>query len=78
MPDSVFRKEYMKMTSNHTFEPNKGRFNSMISSGIINNITNKELLYSLSSLEDNIIDALEEQTRIDLLIDNLIEKTNVS
>jgi hypothetical protein len=65
MPDSVFRQYVFKMMTNATFDPKLGILNSMISSGKINNISNKELLYTLSSLKDHIIDALEDQVSIE-------------
>ena len=74
MPDSLFIKLQNDMVLTYTFNPNLGILNSLISSGKINTISNKELLYSLSSLEDNVIDALEDQTRVTRLMDNLIEK----
>jgi hypothetical protein len=74
MPDSIYVKLVNNMVLTYTFNPNLGILKSLISSGKINTISNKELLYSLSSLEDNIIDALEDQIRITRLMDNLIEK----
>ena len=74
MPDSLYVKLVNNMVLTYTFNPNLGILKSLISSGKINTISNKELLYSLSSLEDNIIDALEDQIRITRLMDNLIEK----
>ena len=74
MPDSLYVKLVNNMVLSYTFNPNLGILKSLISSGKINTISNKELLYSLSSLEDNIIDALEDQIRITRLMDNLIEK----
>jgi hypothetical protein len=74
MPDSLFVKLQNDMVLTYTFNPNLGILNPLISFGKINTISNKELLYSLSSFEDNIIDALEDQTRITRLMDNLIEK----
>ena len=74
MHDSLFVKLQHNMVLTYTFNPNLGILNSLISSGKINTISNKELLYSLSSLEDNIEDALEDQTKITRLMDNLIEK----
>ena len=50
----------------------------MISSGKINNISNKELLYSLSSLNDLITDALEDQKKIELNLDRFVEKIYTS
>ena len=48
-----------------TFDPNMGILNSLISCGKINTISNKELLYTLSSLKDRINDALEDQVIIE-------------
>ena len=79
MPDSVFRSDYLSMVySISTFDPIMGILNSMISSGKINNISNKELLYSLSSLNDLIIDALEDQKKIELNLDRFVEKIYTS
>ena len=72
MPDSIFRAEYFTMIANSTFDPKMGILNSMNSSGKISNISNKDLLYLLSSLGDLIADALESQKRIERLMDNLI------
>lgn len=78
MPDSVFRADYLRMIYNSTFDPNMGILNSMISSGKINNISNKELLYLLSSLDDLITDALEDQKKIELNLDSYLEKIYTS
>jgi Family of unknown function (DUF6090) len=63
--DSVFGQNVFTMMNNATFDPKLGILNSLISSGKINNICNKELLYSLSSLKDRISDALEDQVIIE-------------
>ena len=65
MPDSIFLANYLQMLDNDTFDPNLGILKSLISSGKINPLSNKELLYSISSLEDEITDALEDQVKID-------------
>ena len=65
MTDSIFHSIYFEMLSNATFDPKLGILKSLISSGKINTLSNKELLYSISSLEDEIKDALEEQVKID-------------
>ena len=65
MPDSIFLANYLQMLDNDTFDPNLGILKSLISSGKINTLSNKELLYSISSLEDEITDALEDQVKID-------------
>ncbi len=78
MPDSVFRADYLKMVYTGTFDPNMGILNSMISSGKINNISNKELLYLLSSLDDLITDALEDQKKIEFHLDGYLENIYTS
>ncbi|MFH6769752.1 DUF6090 family protein [Gaetbulibacter aquiaggeris] len=65
MPDSIFLTNYLQMVNNATFDPKLGILKSLISSGKINTLSNKELLYSISSLEDEITDALEDQVKID-------------
>ena len=65
MPDSIFFANYLQMVNNATFDPKLGILKSLISSGKINTLSNKELLYSISSLEDEITDALEDQVKID-------------
>ncbi|MFH6767308.1 DUF6090 family protein [Gaetbulibacter aquiaggeris] len=78
MPDSVFRDEFFKMVNANTFDPRLGILNSLISSGKINNISNKELMYSLSSLEDQIKDALEDQEKIDNTFDDYIRSIYIN
>jgi len=65
MPDSLFKQDIFKMMTSATFDPNMGILNSLISCGKINTISNKELLYTLSSLKDRINDALEDQVIIE-------------
>ncbi|WP_181363985.1 DUF6090 family protein [Algibacter marinivivus] len=74
MPESSFVDMYYKMNMNWTYDPNKGILKSMISSGQINNLSNKELKYLLASLEDIIIDALEDTMKIEKWRDELITK----
>ncbi len=78
IPDSVFREDFFKLVNANTFDPRLGILNSLISSGKINNISNKELMYSLSSLEDQIKDALEDQQKIDNTIDDYIRSIYIS
>ena len=78
MPDSVFIDDFFKMVNPNTFDPRLGILNSLISSGKINNISNKELMYSLSSLEDQIKDALEDQEKIDNTFDDYIRSIYIN
>ncbi len=50
MPDSTFRSLFIKMNSNHTYDPRNGILNSIISSGRINQLSNKELKSLLASI----------------------------
>jgi Family of unknown function (DUF6090) len=74
MSDSTFRELFILMNQNWTYDPNKGILNSMISSGRINNLSNKELKYLLASLDDVIIDTFEETMKIESWRDDLITK----
>lgn len=74
MSDSTFFKKWRKLNQNWTFDPNKGILKSIISSGQINNLSNKELKYILASLEDIITDAFEDTMKIEKRRDNLIHE----
>ncbi|WP_221892459.1 DUF6090 family protein [Winogradskyella flava] len=74
MPDSTFLKKWRRLNQNWTFDPNKGILKSIISSGQINNLSNKELKYTLASLEDIITDAFEDTMKIEKRRDNLIKE----
>ena len=78
MPDSIFHANYLQMVNNATFDPKLGILKSLISSGKINTLSNKELLYSISSLEDEIKDALEDQLRIDEQMPDFIRSIHVN
>lgn len=74
MSDSTFQKKWRRLNMNWTFDPNKGILKSIISSGQINNLSNKELKYSLASLEDIITDAFEDTMKIEKRRDDLIKE----
>jgi len=57
--DSSFYKLYVGMNSNATYQPNNGILNSIISSGQIKDISNKELKYLLASIKEKTTDAFE-------------------
>ena len=77
MTDSTFFKKWRKLNQNWTFDPNKGILKSIISSGQINNLSNKELKYTLASLEDIITDAFEDTMKIEKRRDDLIKEVFV-
>lgn len=78
MTDSIFHSIYLQMLNNVTFDPKLGILQSLISSGKINTLSNKELLYSISSLEDEITDALENQLRINEQFPDYIRSIHVN
>ena len=78
MSDSIFHATYFQMLINPTFDPKLGILKSLISSGKINTLSNKELLYSISSLEDEIKDALEEQVKINEQMPDYIRSIHVN
>ena len=53
------------MNYNYTYDPKLGILNSVINSGRINLIQNKEIRYKLSSINESIIDANEDTEVID-------------
>ena len=59
MPDSSFNLLYRGMNTNATYQPNNGILNSIISSGQIKDISNKELKYLLASIKEKTTDAFE-------------------
>ena len=59
MSDSLFNQLYRGMNSNATYQPNNGILNSIISSGQIKDISNKELKYLLASIKEKTTDAFE-------------------
>ncbi len=75
MSDSIFEAMFIRLNMNLTYDPKKGILNSMISSGQINNLANKELKYLLASLEDIITDTFEDTMKIERWRDDLLTKT---
>ena len=73
--DSIFETMFIRMNMNLTYDPKKGILNSMISSGQINNLSNKELKYLLASLEDVITDTFEDTMKIERWREDLLTKT---
>ena len=65
MPDSSFRSMVLRMNVNYTYDPRNGILNSIISSGKINELSDKELKYLLASLKEQTIDALESSVSIE-------------
>lgn len=65
MSDSVFASIVGKMNKNYTYDPRNGILNSIISSGQINQLSNKELKYLLASLKEMTIDAFENSMKIE-------------
>jgi hypothetical protein len=65
MSESSFEELFRQMDSNWTYDPNNGILNSIISSGKIKDITNKELKYLLASIKDKTTDAFEETMKIE-------------
>jgi hypothetical protein len=60
------------MDYNATYDPQNGILNSIISSGKINIISDKELKYSLASLREFTEDALEDTNKIEAQRDELM------
>ncbi|WP_298369179.1 DUF6090 family protein [uncultured Lutibacter sp.] len=65
MSDSLFSASIRKLDYNLTYDPQNGILNSIISSGQINQLSNKELKYLLASLKDLTTDALESTLKIE-------------
>jgi hypothetical protein len=65
MSEASFNKLYVEMNSNATYQPNNGILNSIISSGQIKDITNKDLKYLLASVKEKTADAMELTTVIE-------------
>jgi NADH:ubiquinone oxidoreductase subunit 5 (subunit L)/multisubunit Na+/H+ antiporter MnhA subunit len=70
--DTTFLRLIRKMNWNVTYDPQNGILNSIISSGQINQLSNKGLKYLLASLKEMTTDALEnsmniETRRVDLM-----------
>ena len=75
MPVSVFEKMCEDMNMNLTYDPSNGILNSIISSGQINKLSNKELKYLLASIKEKTIDALEDTKKIEAQRDEYINKS---
>ena len=72
LTDSMFYEKIRKLNWNVTYDSQNGILNSIISSGQINQLSNKELKYLLASLKELTTDALEnsmniETRRVDLM-----------
>jgi hypothetical protein len=65
MSDSLFYASIRKLDYNLTYDPQNGILNSIISSGQINQLSNKELKYLLASIKDLTTDALESTLKIE-------------
>jgi len=73
MSDSLFFVLYQNLNWNHTYDPKNGILNSIISSGQINQLSDKELKYLLASLKELTIDALENTVKIEVQRDALMK-----
>ena len=73
MSDSMFYGSIRKMNWNVTYDPQNGILNSIISSGQINQLSNKELKYLLASLKELTTDALENTLKIEAQRDDLMK-----
>jgi hypothetical protein len=73
MSESSFAELFRQMNLNYTYDPNNGILNSIISSGQIKNISNKELKYLLASIKDKTIDAFEETMKIEEWRNNIMD-----
>ena len=73
MSDSLFYASIRKLDYNITYDPQNGILNSIISSGQINQLSNKELKYLLASLKELTIDAIENTRKIEAQRDDLIK-----
>jgi len=65
MSDSLIYESIRKLDWNVTYDPQNGILNSIISSGQINQLSNKELKYLLASLKDLTTDAIESTLKIE-------------
>tara|TARA_R110002050_G_scaffold49240_2_gene114557 strand:+ start:8125 stop:8817 length:693 start_codon:yes stop_codon:yes gene_type:complete len=75
MSDSIFDALVVKMNMNYTYDPQYGILNSIISSGQINQFSNKELKYLLASIKELTIDALEDALKIESQRDELMRSS---
>jgi len=78
MRDSVFMLLFNKMNKNYTYDPKHGILNSVISSGKINLLSNKELKYLLASLKESIVDAMESTMKIENQRDDLLYQSYIN
>ena len=72
MSDSLIYESIRKLDWNVTYDPQNGILNSIISSGQINQLSNKELKYLLASLKELTTDALENSMNIETRRDDLM------
>ena len=75
LSDSEFESIFRKMISNDTYDPRNGILNSIISSGRINQLSKKELIYLLASIKEWTVDAFENTMEIERLKDDLLFST---
>ena len=75
MPDSVFQSLAREMNMNWTYDPRYGILNSIISSGRINQLSNKDLRYLLASIKEMTIDALESTMKIENQRDEMLNSS---
>jgi Family of unknown function (DUF6090) len=73
MTDSLFYASVRKLNWNFTYDPQNGILNSIISSGQINQLSNKELKYLLASLKELTADATENTLKIEAQRDDLMK-----
>ena len=73
MSDSMFYASFRQLNWNVTYDPQNGILNSIISSGQINQLSNKELKYLLASLKELTTDAIENTRKIEAQRDDLIK-----
>ncbi len=75
MSDSLFSALVTKMNMNYTYDPQYGILNSIISSGQINQLSDKELKYLLASIKELTIDAIEDVLKIETQRDELMKSS---
>ncbi|UAM99090.1 hypothetical protein K8354_04495 [Polaribacter litorisediminis] len=73
MSNSLFYASVRKLNWNFTYDPKNGILNSIISSGQINQLSNKELKYLLASLKELTTDAMENTLKIEAQRDDLMK-----
>ena len=73
MSDTLFYESIRKLNWNVTYDPQNGILNSIISSGQINQLSNKELKYLLASLKELTTDAIENTRKIEAQRDDLMK-----